>query len=289
MLDILTIIQDIKDIKGLKTDKQVAELIGISPTNFNNRKNSQDSLITPIVKWAINENYSLDWLLRETKERTSQGGIPENSIRFFKIPFPSDLDNAPADDPGAEKDMKIEELKDHMASLKDFIDTLKAQLAVKDRKIEKYEELLFKQPPFERQKPRGDLDNGKTSKRVPNKAALSPIPFPIRPNLPPTTSATAVAILDRRGRILAMQLYTSHSGLPPQIGCVYDIMGEAEADTFLTMIEFALRHDIMTEHIHTEVFPPSEHTKPASIPDRVRKMRLWRLSGDILISTGQRI
>ncbi|CAN2041044.1 HTH araC/xylS-type domain-containing protein [Candidatus Magnetomoraceae bacterium gMMP-15] len=57
------IIDKIKYIKKFKSDKDIAELLGISPTNFNNRK-KRGTLIPLITEWGIHEKVDLNWLLK---------------------------------------------------------------------------------------------------------------------------------------------------------------------------------------------------------------------------------
>lgn len=52
-----------KTVFDLDKDYKVAELIGISRSDFSNRK-KRETLITPIVNWAIKEAVDLNWLLQ---------------------------------------------------------------------------------------------------------------------------------------------------------------------------------------------------------------------------------
>jgi len=71
MIDILEIINRIKRLKSVKKDYQVAEIIGISKENFNNKK-KRNTLVPDIVNWATNECLDLNWLL------TGQGDLRDN-------------------------------------------------------------------------------------------------------------------------------------------------------------------------------------------------------------------
>ena len=61
-MDIETILSRIQKSYGLKKDKEVANLIGLGPNDFSNRK-KRGSLLKAIVEWAAHENVSLDWLV----------------------------------------------------------------------------------------------------------------------------------------------------------------------------------------------------------------------------------
>jgi len=56
------IIERLKQYTGLKANKDVAELFGISAPDFSRRK-KQGTLLPLIVEWGINNNVNLDWLL----------------------------------------------------------------------------------------------------------------------------------------------------------------------------------------------------------------------------------
>jgi len=56
------IISRIKEITHLKHDKQIAELINLSPTDFNNRKKI-GTLLPLLIDWGIHEKVNLHWLL----------------------------------------------------------------------------------------------------------------------------------------------------------------------------------------------------------------------------------
>ncbi|MCP4104341.1 MAG: bacteriophage CI repressor [Desulfobacteraceae bacterium] len=55
----------------MTTDKEVAKLIGLSPTNFNNRK-KRGSLISTISEWAVDESVDIQWLLTGVDDMRGQ-------------------------------------------------------------------------------------------------------------------------------------------------------------------------------------------------------------------------
>jgi hypothetical protein len=61
-LDTESILIRIKSLRAVSKDKDIAMLLELSPQDFSNRK-KRDTLIEPIVKWGINENVDLNWLL----------------------------------------------------------------------------------------------------------------------------------------------------------------------------------------------------------------------------------
>lgn len=63
----------IKQAKGIKKDKEIAPLLGLSPQDFSNRK-KRDTLRAPIVEWAAKEGISVSWLL------TGQGDMRPEAI-----------------------------------------------------------------------------------------------------------------------------------------------------------------------------------------------------------------
>lgn len=68
---------------GLRTSKNLAQLFGLSPSNFSNRK-KRATLLPVIVEWAINEDVNLQWLLTGGDEPFSQHEsalIPDDSLK----------------------------------------------------------------------------------------------------------------------------------------------------------------------------------------------------------------
>lgn len=68
MIDIDLIIKNIKQIKNLKFNKQVAEMLGLSPADFSIRK-KRGTLLHITIQWALDNDVSIDWLLTG-KEKT---------------------------------------------------------------------------------------------------------------------------------------------------------------------------------------------------------------------------
>jgi hypothetical protein len=60
--DFNTVVARIKQLANLKTNYQVAHLLGIKPWQLSSRK-KHGTLLPTIVEWAIREYLSLDWLL----------------------------------------------------------------------------------------------------------------------------------------------------------------------------------------------------------------------------------
>lgn len=56
----------LKTAYGVNKDKNIAALLKLSPQDFSNRK-KRGTLIEPIVKWGVNENVDLNWLLTGKK------------------------------------------------------------------------------------------------------------------------------------------------------------------------------------------------------------------------------
>ncbi|OQY60060.1 MAG: hypothetical protein B6245_03465 [Desulfobacteraceae bacterium 4572_88] len=74
-MNISDIIEKIKYKENLKFEKEIANLFNISPSDYSNRKQRSDSLIHLIVKWGIEKNVDLNWLIkggREKEPRTAQ-------------------------------------------------------------------------------------------------------------------------------------------------------------------------------------------------------------------------
>jgi hypothetical protein len=63
MADIEKIIMRIKQYAGVKNDKDLAALLGLSSSNFTRRK-QRGSLMPVIIEWGIDQGLDLDWLLK---------------------------------------------------------------------------------------------------------------------------------------------------------------------------------------------------------------------------------
>jgi hypothetical protein len=63
MIDFDKIIKRMKQLSCLKTDRDVADLFGLSAQDFSRRK-KQGTLLPLIVDWGIINNVDLDWLLK---------------------------------------------------------------------------------------------------------------------------------------------------------------------------------------------------------------------------------
>jgi hypothetical protein len=70
MMDILRIINKLKKHKGFSTDKEIADLFGLSEQDFNNRK-KRGTILPLILNWAVNESVDLEGLFREVQEKAN--------------------------------------------------------------------------------------------------------------------------------------------------------------------------------------------------------------------------
>ena len=72
-------IEKIKSNENLKFDKDIAKLFDISPTDYSNRKKRGESLIRLIVKWGVEENVDLNWLIKGIQTQTEPEMMQKNS------------------------------------------------------------------------------------------------------------------------------------------------------------------------------------------------------------------
>ena len=68
-MDLNGIIDRLKETCGLKTDKEIAKLLGFSPANFSLRK-KRGTIHLAILDYAINQSIDLNWLLTGKQENT---------------------------------------------------------------------------------------------------------------------------------------------------------------------------------------------------------------------------
>jgi len=74
-MDFSRVINKVKEFKGFSTDKQIADLFGISEQDFNNRKKRR-TLLPLIFDWALKESVNLEGLFKEVQE----GAKPADKI-----------------------------------------------------------------------------------------------------------------------------------------------------------------------------------------------------------------
>ncbi len=61
-MDIQVALDRIKEVKGLRNDKEIAPLLGLSAQNFSNRK-KRGTLLSLIVDWAADEGFNAAYIL----------------------------------------------------------------------------------------------------------------------------------------------------------------------------------------------------------------------------------
>jgi len=64
MIDTVQVIERFKKSTKIKSDKQAAHLLGLSPQDFSSRK-KRGSLITPILSFSLQLGINLHWLLTD--------------------------------------------------------------------------------------------------------------------------------------------------------------------------------------------------------------------------------
>ena len=100
MTNLLEIAKRIKAITGLKRDKQIAGLIGITASDYSRRKNQKsDTLMKFFVDWGEKNNINLNWLilgygtpyLEDTKnEQNNQDAMLQATVNFINKAIMSD-------------------------------------------------------------------------------------------------------------------------------------------------------------------------------------------------------
>ena len=61
------------ELTGCRNDKEIAQKLDVSQTNFSNRK-KRGSLLSLFTEWAINEDADLNWLLKSKSPSTYING-----------------------------------------------------------------------------------------------------------------------------------------------------------------------------------------------------------------------
>jgi hypothetical protein len=82
MINLIKIIERVKKYQNIKTDKEYAEIIGISTPDFSKRKKT-GTLLPLIIDWGISNKVNLHWIL------TGEGKMvlePEKESRVAEDP-----------------------------------------------------------------------------------------------------------------------------------------------------------------------------------------------------------
>lgn len=77
-IDTDAIIKRVMQLRGLKKEKEVAELVGTKHPNFSNRKN-RGTVVPLIIKWAADNGIDLNWLV--TGKTPTPAGHPNDEIK----------------------------------------------------------------------------------------------------------------------------------------------------------------------------------------------------------------
>jgi hypothetical protein len=67
--ELSSILKRVKSRRNLKTDKDIADLLNISTSDFSNRK-KRGTLLPLITQWAIHENVNIDQLIKGNEDKT---------------------------------------------------------------------------------------------------------------------------------------------------------------------------------------------------------------------------
>ncbi len=79
MVNVDEVVRRAKELKGVKTDRDFSQLIGLSPADFSNRK-KRGTLLPVVLEWGVHENVNLPWLLQGVQE--NQGGLDKQLLRI---------------------------------------------------------------------------------------------------------------------------------------------------------------------------------------------------------------
>ena len=82
------VIDFIRDIEKVKTDKAVAKVLGITPSDFSNRKKRKAIPYLQIIEWAADNNVSLDTLFTDRDQQ--DGKAVASDSPFVRHHSPAD-------------------------------------------------------------------------------------------------------------------------------------------------------------------------------------------------------
>jgi hypothetical protein len=84
-MDIEAVLERIKQAKSLRSEKEIASLLGLSPQDFSNRKR-RGTLRPLLLDWAAREGVSVNWLICEEggmygPQGGAGGGLDKDLLR----------------------------------------------------------------------------------------------------------------------------------------------------------------------------------------------------------------
>lgn len=82
-MEINAVLERIKQIKSLKTEKDIAFLLGLSPQDFSNRK-KRNTLRPLVLEWAAREGINVNWLVCEEEEIYGRQGEEKDGAGIDK-------------------------------------------------------------------------------------------------------------------------------------------------------------------------------------------------------------
>jgi phage repressor protein C with HTH and peptisase S24 domain len=83
MVNLDDIIGRLKRVSGIPQNKELADILGISSSDFSNRK-KRGTLLPMIIDWAIHENVNLHWLVTG-EEPEGKEGLKKESFSYIPL------------------------------------------------------------------------------------------------------------------------------------------------------------------------------------------------------------
>jgi hypothetical protein len=125
------IIKRVKEKEGLRFDKELASLLELSKSDFNNRK-KRGTLLELLINHGMTKEWNLDWLIKGDEIDTLY------TDRIIRDKIEHDFkESSPKID-----DVNISMDKQNLEIAKDYIEHLKHELDLRDKKIAELEEKL---------------------------------------------------------------------------------------------------------------------------------------------------
>ena len=72
-----------KEKAGVKEKQDIANIFGLSPASFSNKKRT-GTLLLLIIEWAVNENINLDELIVGAKHKSGKIELDASTLHFTK-------------------------------------------------------------------------------------------------------------------------------------------------------------------------------------------------------------
>ena len=108
------------------TNRQLAEILGISDSNFSNMKR-RGTILVPLIEWAINQRVNLSWLVYGEEKKEAREITQKNKENSYTAKLAQWMDAEEKEEPRrrAEIELQIERALPEFKEWLDAMDTIR--------------------------------------------------------------------------------------------------------------------------------------------------------------------